>query len=91
MELGVRYALAGDGSVADPATAPRLEYTYRCFDCGEHVHTCRALYLRDAHEIPAGLEHALAFYPNRLGRNWLELSCFLSARDRAVGLRSPPE
>ncbi len=41
MEPGVRYALAGDGSVADPRIAPPLEHTYRCFDCGEHVHVRR--------------------------------------------------
>ena len=40
-ELGVRYALATDGSVANPKTAPKLERAYRCFDCGEHVHVCR--------------------------------------------------
>ena len=40
-ELGVRYALARDGSVANPETAPKLERAYRCFDCNEHVHVCR--------------------------------------------------
>lgn len=48
MELGVRYALARDGSVADPATATRLEHSYRCLDCGEHVHVCRGE-VRKAH------------------------------------------
>ena len=40
-EFGVRYALASDGSVADPKTAPKLERAYRCFDCGEYVHVRR--------------------------------------------------
>ncbi len=40
-ESGVRYALASDGSVADPKTAPKLERAYRCFDCGEYVHVRR--------------------------------------------------
>ena len=38
---GVPFAVTPEGSVADPATAPKRAYFYSCLDCGTHVRVRR--------------------------------------------------